>query len=200
MRNVILTDISALEQNKGVTQVIQTYGRRLKDFIRQRVATPEDAEDVLQDVYIDLTETMRVETVEQVAAWLYRVARNKIIDRYRKHKPLLINDLNAGSNEDEDDYSFLEDLLGAEHDSGFLNKDNEFIRESLMAALDELPAEQREVFIRHEIEQQSFKEISDDLGVTVNTLLSRKHYAIKFLRKRLADLYIELFGETTSKK
>ena len=196
MKNLILTDISALEQNKGISQIIQTYGRKLKDFIRQRVASQEDAEDILQDVYIDLTETMRIESIEQVTAWLYRVARNKIIDRYRKHKPVLYNDLGKGSgDEDDENYSFLEELLGADHDPGFLSKDNELIRETLMTALAELPSEQREVFIRHEIEQQSFKEIGEDLNVSINTLLSRKHYAIKYLRKRLSGLYTELFGE-----
>ncbi len=195
MKNLILNDISALDHNKGIAQIIQAYGRKLKDFIRQRVASQEEAEDILQDVYIDLTETMRIESIEQVTAWLYRVARNKIIDRYRKHKPILYNDLSKGSgDEDNENYSFLEELLGADHDPGFLSKDNELIRETLMTALSELPAEQREVFIRHEIEQQSFKEIGEELNVSINTLLSRKHYAIKYLRKRLSGLYIELFG------
>ncbi|MBL7924886.1 MAG: sigma-70 family RNA polymerase sigma factor [Bacteroidia bacterium] len=184
------------QQDETIRQAVQQYRKRLYDFIRVRVKESADAEDILQDVFYELTSTYRVlQPVEQMAAWLFRVARNKITDRYRKHKPVLYDDLHQGTNENGEANSFLEELLGAGDDPGFMSSDNEVIREALLKALEELPAEQREVFVRHELDQQSFKEISDETGVPVNTLLSRKHYAVKFLRKRLTSLYKELFEE-----
>jgi RNA polymerase sigma factor (sigma-70 family) len=185
------------QQDETIRQAVQQYRKRLFDFIRSRVKESADAEDILQDVFVELTNSYRVlQPVEQMAAWLFRVARNKITDRYRKHKPVLYDDFNKAQNEDGEHSSFIEELLGAGEDPGFLNTDNELIREALLNALDELPAEQREVFVRHEMEQESFKEISDDLNVSINTLLSRKHYAVKFLRKRLTSLYKELFDDS----
>jgi hypothetical protein len=192
---MIVNDISNLETNNGVTKVILEYGQRLRDFVRRRVGSQEDAEDILQDVYIDLMQTMRVKPIEQMSAWLYRVARNKIIDRYRKHKPVLYNDMNVAKSDGDDGHYFIEEILGAKNDPGFLSKDNKLIRDTLFKALEELPTEQREVFIRHEFEQQGFQEMADELKVTLNTLLSRKHYAIKYLRKRLNPLYQELFKQ-----
>lgn len=192
---MIVNDISNLETNNGVTKVILEYGQRLRDFVRRRVGSQEDAEDILQDVYIDLMQTMRVKPIEQMSAWLYRVARNKIIDRYRKHKPVLYNDMNVAKSDGDDGYYFIEEILGAKNDPGFMSKDNKLIRDTLFKALEELPTEQREVFIRHEFEQQGFQEMADELKVTLNTLLSRKHYAIKYLRKRLNPLYQELFKQ-----
>ncbi len=188
--------VSMTQQNETIHNAVQKYRKRLYDFIRLRVKESADAEDILQDVFYELTSSYRVlQPVEQMAAWLFRVARNKITDRYRKHKPLLYDDLHQGISEEGEQHSFLEELLGAGDDPGFLSKDNEVIREALLQALDELPQEQREVFVKHELEQKSFKEISEETGVPVNTLLSRKHYAIKFLRKRLVSLYKELFDE-----
>ncbi len=192
---MIVSDISNLETNKGVTKVISEYGQRLRDFIRRRVNSQEDTEDILQDVYIDLMQTMRVRPIEQVSAWLYRVARNKIIDRYRKHKPVLYNDMGSVKSAGDEGYYFIEEILGAQNDPGFSNKDNKLIKEVLFKALEELPAEQREVFIRHEFEQQGFQEMADELNVTLNTLLSRKHYAIKYLRKKLKPLYDEMYNQ-----
>jgi len=192
---MIVNDISNLETNNGVTKVILEYGQRLRDFVRRRVGSQEDAEDILQDVYIDLMQTMRIKPIEQMSAWLYRVARNKIIDRYRKHKPVLYNDMNVAKSDGDDGHYFIEEILGAKNDPGFLSKDNKLIRDTLFKALEELPTEQREVFIRHEFEQQGFQEMADELKVTLNTLLSRKHYAIKYLRKRLNPLYQELFKQ-----
>jgi len=181
-------------QDETILNAVKKYRKRLYDFIRVRVKESADAEDILQDVFYELTSSYRVlQPVEQMAAWLFRVARNKITDRYRKHKPLLYDDLHQGTKEEGEPNSFLEELLGAGDDPGFLSKDNELIREALLNALEELPSEQREVFVLHELEQRSFKEISDETGVPVNTLLSRKHYAVKFLRKRLTSLYNELF-------
>ncbi len=183
-------------QDETILNAVQQYRKRLYDFIRVRVKESADAEDILQDVFYELTSSYRVlQPVEQMAAWLFRVARNKITDRYRKHKPLLYDDMHQGNSEDGEPNSFLEELLGAGDDPGFLSKDNELIREALLKALEELPSEQRDVFVQHELDQRSFKEISDETGVPVNTLLSRKHYAVKFLRKRLTSLYKELFDD-----
>ena len=189
-------------QDETILQAVRLYRKRLYDFIRLRVKEAADAEDILQDVFYELTSSYRVlQPVEQMAAWLFRVARNKITDRYRKHKPLLYDDLVPESQqEDGDHYRFLEELLGAGDDPGFKHGDNELIREMVLKALAELPAEQRDVFVRHEIDQQSFKEISDQTGVQINTLLSRKHYAVKYLRKRLQALHREIFGETPPPK
>jgi RNA polymerase sigma factor (sigma-70 family) len=183
------------QQDETIQQAVKIYRKRLFDFIRLRVKETADAEDILQDVFVELTNTYRVlQPVEQMAAWLFRVARNKITDRYRKKKPVLFEDLVPYIENDSEDRSFIEEILGAENDAGFNHFDNEMIREAILHALEELPAEQREIFIRHEIDQQSFKEISEELGITMNTLLSRKHYAVKFLRKKLSSLYEELFN------
>jgi RNA polymerase sigma factor (sigma-70 family) len=193
---ITTTPIPMSQQDDTILKAVNAHRKRLFDFIRVRVKETADAEDILQDVFYELTATYRVlQPVEQMAAWLFRVARNKITDRYRKHKPLLIDDLNPAQNDDGEDRSFMEEILGAEDDPGFRGMDNDLIRESLLEALEELPKEQREVFILHELEQKSFREISEELNVTMNTLLSRKHYAIKFLRKKLASLYGEMFGE-----
>lgn len=195
MRSAITTaPIPMTQQDETILNAVSAYRKKLYDFIRVRVRETADAEDILQDVFYELTASYRVlQPIEQMAAWLFRVARNKITDRYRKHKPILYDDLHSGYSEDGEERSFLEEILGAENDPGFGLVDNELIRESLLQALEELPQEQREVFIRHEIDQESFKEISEDLQVSINTLLSRKHYAIKFLRRKLAGLYSEMF-------
>ena len=184
------------QQDDAITKAVAVYRRRLFDFIRARVRETADAEDSLQDVFTELTTSYRIlQPVEQMAGWLFRVARNKITDRYRKHKPLLYDDLQVHRDDFSDQPSFIEELLGAGEDAGFMKKDNDLIRETLMKVLSELPSEQRDVFIRHELEQQSFKEISQATGVAMNTLLSRKHYAVKYIRKRMSVLYQELFGQ-----
>lgn len=186
---------SMAQQDETIRNAVLTYRKRLFDFIRARVKETADAEDILQDVFVELTNTYRILLpVEQMAGWLYRVARNKITDRYRKHKPVLYDDLIPATSDDED-RSFLEEILGAGNDPAFNGPDNEIIREAVLRALEQLPAEQRDVFVRHEIDQESFREIAEETGVSVNTLLSRKHYAIKFLRKKLSGLYDEMFGD-----
>lgn len=182
-------------QDETILNAVESYRARLLNFIRSRVKETSDAEDILQDVFYELTSTYRVlQPVEQMAAWLFRVARNKITDRYRKHKPVLYDDLNKKSENDEQD-NFLEEILGSGLDPNFSNLDNQLIREAILDALEQLPASQRDIFIQHELEGRSFAEISEEQGIPVNTLLSRKHYAVKFLRKRLSKLYNELFSE-----
>ena len=178
------------EQNRSIAAVIQREGRALLRFIRRRVKDRADAEDILQEVFYELTEAYRMaKPVEQAGAWLYRVARNRIVDRFRKKKPEPFSSL-ARDAEDDEALRF-EDLLPA-RDAG---PEAEYARgvllEELEAALDELPGEQRAVFVAHEIEGRSFQEIAAESGVNINTLLSRKRYAVRHLRRRMQAIYEE---------
>jgi RNA polymerase sigma factor (sigma-70 family) len=181
------------ERNASLQQAVTAERRNLFDFIRRRVRTEEDAEDILQDVLYQLVANHSVtEPIEKMTAWLFRVARNKIIDWYRKKKP---EPLPRDSNNPGEPLN-LEDIL---YDSS-MNPERLFARSvvwsELSDALDELPEEQRDVFVMHELEGKSFKEIAQETGEPVNTLLSRKRYAVLALRSRLQDLYDEF--ETTS--
>jgi RNA polymerase sigma factor (sigma-70 family) len=168
-------------------------------FIERRVPDPDEAEDILQDVFAELVESYRLlKPVEQAAAWLFRVARNRIIDRYRRvpaqRTVSLDAPLEAGTDGDEP-ARLLQDVLPAPDDS----PENRLLRETIMDALTdalaELPAEQRQVFVWHELEDKSFNEMVAETGVPLKTLISRKHYAVKHLRKRLQKLYDELFTD-----
>ena len=182
-------------QNRQIQETVKRERRRLLAFIRQRIPRPDDAEDILQDVFYEFTEMARLmKPVEQIASWLFTVARNKITDRYRKKKPLLLEDVFVFKSGDGDDDGYLlDDLLPA---ADIRTADAEMMRETIMEALtdtlEELPIEQREVFIWHELEDKSFKEIAELTGAPVNTLLSRKRYAVLHLRERLKELYAEL--------
>ncbi len=183
------------EQNDSIKDVIDEHGNRLFNFIRNRVADLEDAQDILQDVFYEFTETSRLpEPIEQASSWLFRVARNKIIDKYRKKKTDRLDDIKLNSQSNEEEKYFLSDLIAANGETPDSRFDNSVLMLAIEEALDELPKEQREVFVMHELENKSFKEISASTGVTLNTLLSRKRYAIVHLRKRLSDLYNELFN------
>ena len=178
-------------QDQRIADVLAREQDRLRRFIRRQVADAADAEDILQDVLFELVESYRLpRPVEQVGAWLFRVARNRITDFFRKKRPEALADV-AGIAADESDLGAIEELLP----STVAGPEADFARgvllEELDAALDELPTEQREVFVAHEIEGQSFKEIAARTGVGVNTLLSRKHYAVLHLRKRLRAIYDE---------
>ena len=179
------------ERNNSITQTIKAYSRRLLSFIRQRVAGNEDAEDILQDVFYQLAGN--TEPIEQVGNWLFTVARNKITDRYRKHKMPLADDVFGAHESDEETFDWREVLLTSGN-----NVETEYLRtlfwEELRAALDELPAEQRDVFIKNEIEDIPFKEMSEQTGVPVATLISRKRYAVLHLRERLQLLRDELLN------
>jgi RNA polymerase sigma factor (sigma-70 family) len=179
-------------QNESIRQVVRENGKKLFDFIRHRVNQPEEAEDIFQDVMFELTASYRImQPIEKMAAWLYRVARNKITDKYRKKRPYLLDDqvINGG---DDDEPLFLQDLLKSNSDSPDKNFDQDLIQVALEEALNELPPEQRDVFIKHELEGFSFKEIADESGEPMNTLLSRKRYAVLHLREKLQNLYEEL--------
>jgi len=180
-----------------LTEIFKSYRERLFRFIRARVHIPEDAEDILQETFYQLARMSSMALpVEQTTAWLYRVARNKIIDRSRKKKnePLPA----AFDDEDEDDYVF-EDITDIVHGEA-ATPETEYLRSLILAeiaaALEELPKEQRDVFEWTEFDNMSVKEAAAEAGVPVNTALSRKHYAVRHLRKRLKDLYADVVGVT----
>ena len=174
-------------QNRRISEVIERERRRLLQFIRKRVDDAGDAEDILQDVFYELTEAYRLmKPVEHAGAWLYRVARNRIIDRFRKKRAGEIA-LSPG----EEETLRLEDLLPSPDAGPGAAYARSVLIEELDAALEELPQEQREVFLAHEVEGRSFKELAEATGVSINTLLSRKRYAILHLRRRLEAIHEE---------
>ena len=176
------------EQNRQISEVIQQERRRLLHFIRTRVDDEGDAEDILQDVFYELTEAYRLmKPIEQVGAWLYRVARNRIIDRFRKRRPAAEIPLNTS----EEGALRLEDFLPSPDAGPEALYARSVLLEELDAALEELPEEQRDVFVANEMDGRSFKQIAEATGLSVNTLLSRKHYAILYLRRRLQAIYEE---------
>jgi len=180
----------AAEQDQRIAELVERERSRLRSFIRRRVPDPRDAEDVLQDVFYALVEANRLlMPIDHVTGWLFRVARNRITDLFRKKKPESFGDT-AGTDADDERLP-LEDLLPSP-DAGpeALYARNVLLHE-LERAVDELPREQREVFVAHELEGRSFKEMAAETGVSVNTLLSRKRYAVRHLRERLQGLYDE---------
>jgi RNA polymerase sigma factor (sigma-70 family) len=183
-------------QNDRLTEAIGREQGRLRNFIRRRVGDESEAEDILQDVFYELIEAYRLmRPIEQVGAWLFRVARNRIIDRFRKKKPepfsAAMNDPEGG---DDGSPLLLEELLPSPDAGPEAGYARSILLEELDEALDELPEEQREVFVAHEIEGKSFKELSSETGVGVNTLLSRKHHAVLYLRRRLRTIYEEYWA------
>jgi len=177
-------------QDRRISEVIQREGRRLFHFIRKRVDDEGDAEDILQDVFYELIEAYRLmKPVEQVGAWLYRVARNRIIDRFRKKGPEGSGEISLNAR--KEDALRLEDLLPSPDAGPEALYARSVLIEELDAALDELPEEQREVFVAHEIDGRSFKQLAEETGLNINTLLSRKRYAVLHLRRRLQAIYQE---------
>ena len=178
------------EQDERISEAIDRDKTRLRNFIRRRVADPSDAEDILQEVFYELVEAYRLmKPIEQVGAWLFRVARNRITDLFRKRKP------EASTNDpvivEEGESLTVEDLLPSRDAGPEAAYARTVLLEELEDALEELPEEQREVFLAHEIEGRSFKELAAETGVSANTLLSRKHYAVIHLRERLRAVYDE---------
>jgi len=178
-----------VEQDQQISATIEGERPRLRNFIRKRVADEQDAEDILQDVFYELVEAYRLmKPIEQIGAWLFRVARNRITDLFRKKKPQTLSERIV---EESGETLGLEDLLPSPEAGPEAAYARHVLLEELDAALDELPDEQREVFIGHELEGLSFKELAAKTGVSVNTLLSRKHYAVLHLRQRLQVIYEE---------
>jgi RNA polymerase sigma factor (sigma-70 family) len=184
----------ALEQDQQISEVVEREQSRLRNFIRRRVPDPRDAEDILQDVFYKLVEANRLlMPIEHVTGWLFRVARNRIIDLFRKKKPESFSDTAVERNDDDDDELLrFEDLLPSPDAGPEALYARNVLLDELESAVDELPEEQREVFVAHELEGRSFKEIAAETGVSVNTLLSRKRYAVLHLRERLQNIYDEL--------
>ena len=178
-----------LMARQNIIQAIQDYGRQLFGFIRSRVKTNEDAEDILQDVWYQFSNLPEREAIESVSGWLYRVARNKITDRYRKKKNESLEDYSFYS--EDGDLNFKEILLADNN-----NPETEHLRqlfwEELFAALGELPENQRRVFIQNELEDFTLQQIADKEGEKLKTVISRKRYAVLHLRKRLETLYNEI--------
>jgi RNA polymerase sigma factor (sigma-70 family) len=179
----------AENRRQNIVQTVKDYGSRLFAFIRGKVNSDEDAEDILQDVWYQFTNTSATQTIDQVSGWLYAVARNKITDRYRKKQPSLIDDLGYG--EENGDLS-LGDFLFADDEDPAFAQIRELFWEELAAALEELPLKQRQVFVWNELEDKTLQEIADSEGENLKTIISRKRYAVQHLRKRLEYLYNEL--------
>ncbi|MFD0795502.1 RNA polymerase sigma factor [Mucilaginibacter litoreus] len=179
------------DKNSHIIQTIASYGKSLLGFIRKRVKNDADAEDILQDVWYQFSNVVNAGPIEQTGAWLYRVARNKIIDKHKKHTESLLDDLTPTSEDDDEAPDFASILL-----TEATTPETQYIRnlfwEQLFVALDELPENQRQVFIWQELDDIPFEEIARRTGENVNTLVSRKRYAVLHLRKRLKQLYKEI--------
>ena len=181
----------ALEEDQRISEVVRREQSRLRSFIRRRVPDSRDAEDILQDVFYKLVEAnQRLMPIEHVTAWLFRVARNRITDFFRTRDPEGLSEI--GVAEDNDEMMRLEDLLPSPDAGPEALYARHVLLDELELAVDELPEEQRAVFVAHELEGRSFKEIAAETGVSVNTLLSRKRYAVLRLRRRLQSIYDEL--------
>jgi RNA polymerase sigma factor (sigma-70 family) len=180
-----------LEQDRRISEVVGREQSRLRSFIRRRVPDPGDVEDILQEVFQELVEANRLlMPIDHVAGWLFRVARNRIIDLFRKKKPENFSDLAISSEDGE--LLRIDDLLPSPEAGPEALYARRVLLEELEMALEELPEDQRAVFVAHEIEGRSFKEISEETGVGVNTLLSRKRYAVLRLRESLRRIHDEL--------
>lgn len=198
MNNLANAEVFMSEQQTTIiNDAVKNERGRLLKFIRSKVRSEEDAEDILQDVFYQLASNHGiVDTIENMAAWLFRVARNRIIDVYRKRKPESI-DTNTVYDADEDETYFfgLAKLSSDENDEPDAQYERSMVWETLTEALNELPEEQRDVFILHELENKSFQDIAEITGAPINTLLSRKRYAVLHLRKRMQGLYNDFFNE-----
>ncbi|MDR6565266.1 MULTISPECIES: RNA polymerase sigma factor [Chitinophaga] len=195
MKQLVLTNsIMAIEQNERIQATVKQERKRLLHFIRQRVNNASDAEDILQDVFYQFTEYLRLGSqVDSITGWLFAVTRNKITDWFRKKKETPFSDFTREIEGEE--VLFLPELLSDKNMEADTPMAKKIMSEAIMEAIDELPAEQRQVFLQHELEGKSFKEMSEETGIGVNTLLSRKRYAVLFLRERLAELYNELLND-----
>jgi RNA polymerase sigma factor (sigma-70 family) len=188
MDHLTSTQQMAREQDRRVSEVVARDRPRLWNFIRSRVPDPLDAEDILQEVFHELVEANRLlMPIEHVTGWMFRVARNRITDLFRRKKPERLDD--SAAEPADGDHLQLEDLLPSPDAGPEALYARQVLLEALEEALDELPDEQREVFVAHEIDGRSFREMAGESGVSINTLLSRKRYAVLFLRERLQDLY-----------
>jgi RNA polymerase sigma factor (sigma-70 family) len=190
MKDVASLTRMPIEENQRISTVVNREQLRLRNFIRRHVPDPRDVEDILQDVFYELVEANRLlMPIEHVTGWLFRVARNRITDLFRKKKPESFSD--TAVVDEDDELLRLEDLLPSPDAGPEALYVRHLLLAELEAAVDELPQEQREVFVAHELEGRSFKAMAAETGVSVNTLLSRKRYAVRHLRERLQCVYDE---------
>jgi RNA polymerase sigma factor (sigma-70 family) len=187
MEDVILLPM-AQQRQQNLVNAVQSYGKQLFKFIRSRVKNDADAEDILQDVWYQLSSIIDIEPIEQLSAWLYRVSKNRIVDKQRKKTPQLLEEFTYVDEDGETVYpeAILADIINPE--SEFEQK---VVHEAIFKALDELPNEQRLVFIWNELEGMTFQQIADITGDNIKTLISRKRYAVAHLRERLQEMYYE---------
>ena len=178
-----------MQDGESIKDTVKSYGKKLFSFIRSRVKTNEDAEDILQDVWYQLSK-LDSGSVEQLGAWLYRVARNRIIDKYRKQEPGSLEDY--AFEDEEGEMNFREILLSDENDEPETVYLKKLFWDELFEALSELPVLQRDVFVKNEIEDKTLKEIAGETGENIKTVISRKRYAVIYLRERLRSLYDEI--------
>ena len=178
------------EQDRQISEIVAQERSRLRNFIRRRVPDPADAEDIVQEVFYELVEANRLlMPIEHVTGWLFRVARNRITDLFRKKKPEPFSD--AAVEGEGGEVLQIEDLLPSPDAGPEALYARNALLDELELAVDELPVEQRKVFVAHELEGRSFKELAAETGVSINTLLSRKRYAVLHLRERLQSIYDE---------
>ena len=190
MKDAASLERMALQQDQRLSEVVERERSRLGNFIRRRVPDPRDAEDILQEVFYELVEANRLLIpIDHVTGWLFRVARNRITDLFRKNTPESFGDTAVADEDDE--LLQLEDLLPSPDAGPEALYARNVLLDELELAVDALPVEQREVFVAHELEGHSFKEMAAETGVSVNTLLSRKRYAVLHLRERLQSVYDE---------
>lgn len=178
------------KKERKISTVINEYGNKLFQFIRGRVPTNADAEDITQEVWYQLSRVVELDTIEQLSGWIFKVARNRITDNYRKKTPDLLLDKNWDQEEESFDFK---DILMAETTSPEDENLKEIFWEELFLALDELPENQKNVFIWNELEDETFQSIADRTGENIKTLISRKGYAVKHLRNRMKEIYQEFF-------
>jgi RNA polymerase sigma factor (sigma-70 family) len=189
MKSALIIEPMGSEQDHRISEVVIREKSRLRNFIRRRVSDPDDADDILQEVFFEFVEAYRMmKPIEHASAWLFRVARNRIIDRFRKKKPEALDGI--AMTEDGKPLS-LEEILPSPDAGPEAAYARSFLLDEIEDALEELPEEQREVFVAHEFEGRSFKELAAETGISVNTLLSRKRYAMLHLQRRLEKIYAE---------
>ena len=184
-----MEDLLALSMTQGqqsIKHAVQNYGKRLFRFIRNRVKNDEDAEDILQDVWYQLSSIIDTEPIGQLSSWLYRVSKNKIVDKNRKKTTLSLDDLVY---KDEDGEMVFSEILFEDCPNPEAEFDGAYFKESLFKALNELPQKQREVFVKNVLEDLTLQQIADETGESIKTIISRKRYAVAHLRERLQNIY-----------
>jgi RNA polymerase sigma factor (sigma-70 family) len=181
-----LIAIPMAHRQQSIRQAVQDYGKRLFGFIRSRVKNDDDAEDILQDVWYQLSAVVDTEPIAQLSAWLYRVSRNRISDKNRKQTTLSLDDLVY---EDEEGEMIFPEVLFADNSDPDTESERKFFMDALFEALNELPEKQREVFVLNELEDMTLQQIADRSGESIKTIISRKRYAVAHLRECLQNLY-----------